>query len=162
MHFGRVWGWFWEAKILNFRINKKKKTQAKNKKFGRPKNRILRLKSKLRAKRGGPCGSGGRNPPPPEGRAGRAGQLFLSSSFACPYCLPQKQASALAKWACPHPFIPSPGPAHTAFFFRNLLLRPKNAFFLPSKNRLVFCLCFFSIFFEFWSILTGFGRPEGR
>ena len=42
----------------------------------------------------------------------------------------------------PHPKFLPPGPHVPPHFVRNLLLRPQNAIFKPSKNRLIFCFHF--------------------
>ena len=53
---------FWEAKILDFRIFFEKKRKPKTRWFLEGKKiAFWGLKSKLRTKCGGPCGSGGRN-----------------------------------------------------------------------------------------------------
>ena len=44
----------------------------------------------------------------------------------------------------PHPMFLPPDPHIPPHFARNLLLRPQNAIFLPSKNHLIFCFHFFS------------------
>ena len=44
----------------------------------------------------------------------------------------------------PHPMFLPPDPHGPPHFVRNLLLRPQNAIFQPSKNHLIFCFHFFS------------------
>ena len=64
-----------------------------------------------------------------------------------PLCLPLKSASKLSlRFLANRPspiliFLP-PGPHGPPHFVRNLLLRPQNAIFKPSKNRLIFCFHF--------------------
>ena len=43
----------------------------------------------------------------------------------------------------PHLMLLPPDPHGPPHFVRNLLLRPQNAIFLPSKNHLIFCFHFF-------------------
>ena len=56
-------------------------------------------------------------------------------------------------------FLP-PDPHIPPRFARNLLLRPQNAIFLPSKNHLVFCLRFFSKKMRKSRILASQNHPQ--
>ena len=96
--------------------------------------------------RGSTCAA---HPPPPVGRAERAGYLFFllpsvpaskacfkcKAQNACPKCLPP------SFYSFPRTHTDRPAGSKVR---GNLLLRPQNAIFLPSKNLLVFCFLFFS------------------
>ena len=56
-------------------------------------------------------------------------------------------------------FLP-PDPHIPPHFVRNLLLRPQNAIFLPSKNHLIFCFHFFSKKMQKSWILASQNPPE--
>ena len=92
--------------------------------------------------RGGTCAA---HPPPPEGRAVRAGYILFYHLI----CLPLRPASRIrlqipSSSAFPYPFIPSPGSARTA------ALRPQFAFeaskcdFLAFRKPSYFLYSFFS------------------
>ena len=92
--------------------------------------------------RGGTCKA---HPPPPEGMP----CVPDINAFILSVPASKLNASELGfRFLPPRPspillFLP-PDPHIPPHFVRNLLLRPQNAIFWPSKNHLIFCFHFFS------------------
>ena len=116
----------------------------------------LRCFSSLKC--GGLCAA---HPPPPEGMP----CVPDINAFILSVPASKLNASELGfRFLPPRPspillFLP-PDPHIPPHFVRNLLLRPQNAIFLPSKNHLIFCFHFFSKKKQKSWILTSQNHPQ--